>query len=64
MIFVQMDMSSQQSNGFGTGSRVPKKGFGGTCRIWSQREEKILIAALKDLIAKGEKLIMVFVPGT
>ncbi|KAL8535516.1 hypothetical protein ACS0TY_011228 [Phlomoides rotata] len=58
------DMFSQQSNGFGTGSEVPKKGSRGTRRIWSHREEKIRIAALKDLIAKGQKLIMVFVPGT
>ncbi|KAL8487773.1 hypothetical protein ACS0TY_024191 [Phlomoides rotata] len=54
MISVQMDMSLQQSNSFGTAYGVPKKGSGDTRRIWSHREEKILIAALKDLVAKGK----------
>ncbi|KAL8492819.1 hypothetical protein ACS0TY_024133 [Phlomoides rotata] len=55
----QMEQSSQQSNGFGFGSGsgvgVSKKGSGGTRRIWAQREEKVLMDALKDLVAKGQK---------
>ncbi|KAL8462716.1 hypothetical protein ACS0TY_033657 [Phlomoides rotata] len=53
-----MDVSSQQSNCFGNGIVVSKKGSGGTHRVWSQCEEKVLLAALKDLVAKGKKLIM------
>ncbi|KAL8489186.1 hypothetical protein ACS0TY_025182 [Phlomoides rotata] len=51
-----MEMSSQQSNSFGIGAGVSKKGSGGTRRVWSQREEKVLITALKDLVAKGQKM--------
>ncbi|KAL8470137.1 hypothetical protein ACS0TY_032851 [Phlomoides rotata] len=54
----QMDVSSQQSNCFGNGIVVSKKGSGGTHRVWSQCEERVLLAALKDLVAKGKKLIM------
>ncbi|KAL8493625.1 hypothetical protein ACS0TY_024709 [Phlomoides rotata] len=51
-----MEMSSQQSNSFGIGAGVSKKWSGGTRRVWSQREEKVLITALKDLVAKGQKM--------
>ncbi|KAL8458290.1 hypothetical protein ACS0TY_035967 [Phlomoides rotata] len=54
-----MEHSSQQSNGFGfcsgTGVGVSKKGSGGTRRVWAQREEKVLMDALKDLVVKGQK---------
>ncbi|KAL8553359.1 hypothetical protein ACS0TY_001873 [Phlomoides rotata] len=47
----------KQSNGFGSGTGVggSKKGSGGTRRVWAQREEKVLMDALKDLVVKGQK---------
>ncbi|KAL8555755.1 hypothetical protein ACS0TY_003535 [Phlomoides rotata] len=52
---VLMDFSSQQSNGFGNGLGSTRKPSGNTRRIWTTREEKVLLAALKDLVAKGQK---------
>ncbi|KAL8501192.1 hypothetical protein ACS0TY_020663 [Phlomoides rotata] len=51
-----MDFSSQQSNGFGNGFESTRKPSGNTRRIWTTREEKVLLAALKDLVAKGQKI--------
>ncbi|KAL8481047.1 hypothetical protein ACS0TY_027544 [Phlomoides rotata] len=50
-----MDFSSQQSNGFGNGLGSTRKPSGNTRRIWTTREENVLLAALKDLVAKGKK---------
>ncbi|KAL8528632.1 hypothetical protein ACS0TY_006175 [Phlomoides rotata] len=49
----RMDMSSHQSNGFGTGVGASKKVSGSTQSVWTQHEEKVLLSALKDLVMKG-----------
>ncbi|KAL8461946.1 hypothetical protein ACS0TY_033145 [Phlomoides rotata] len=51
-----MDFSSQQSNGFGNGVGSSRKTIGNTRRVWTTRGEKVLLAALKDLVAKGQKI--------
>ncbi|KAL8556453.1 hypothetical protein ACS0TY_004049 [Phlomoides rotata] len=52
---VLMDFSSQQSNGFRNGLGSTRKPSGNTRRIWTTQEEKVLLVALKDLVAKGQK---------
>ncbi|KAL8502641.1 hypothetical protein ACS0TY_021681 [Phlomoides rotata] len=40
---------------FGNGFESTRKPSGNIRRIWIRREEKVLLAALKDLVAKGQK---------
>ncbi|KAL8457261.1 hypothetical protein ACS0TY_035200 [Phlomoides rotata] len=58
-----MDLLSQQSNGFGNSLSSTRKMSGNTRRVWMTREEKVLLAALKDLVAKGQKTDNGFLTG-
>ncbi|KAL8523653.1 hypothetical protein ACS0TY_013574 [Phlomoides rotata] len=52
-MFSSCNMEAQQRDERGAGQRVNKTG--NTRRVWTMREERALISALKELVAKGWK---------
>ncbi|KAL8470885.1 hypothetical protein ACS0TY_033456 [Phlomoides rotata] len=53
IMYIAGNMEAQQRDECGVGQRVNKTG--NTRRVWTMREERALISALKELVAKGWK---------